>query len=304
MRALAVTALGVLATLAAAGTAEGSTLVYVCGKDLCTSDDRGRDRERLTRDGARVGGYTRPTIDRAGRRVAFKVGDPGRVFTADARLRRRTRIAPAPDGARDATQFDAAISPDGRRVAWVETRINVVFGGSDFRRYVASVRGQSPRQVAANGGRPFVSWFDASTIVREGPPADVPPLAPDQSLCLPDPATATNGVCGRVIARDPARHLRHPSVSANGRLVVATAYAPPGGDDLSIDHAGAIVVFDAATGAIRRQLTAGPNDRGPVFSPDGRSVAFERRGGIWRVAVAGGRATRVIRSGRQPAWGR
>jgi hypothetical protein len=87
----------------------------VCGRDLCTSDDRGRDRERLTRDGARVGGYTRPTIDRAGRRIAFKVGDPGRVFTADARLRRRTRIRPAPDGARDAAQFDAAISPDGRR---------------------------------------------------------------------------------------------------------------------------------------------------------------------------------------------
>jgi hypothetical protein len=258
----------------------------------------------LTRDGARVGGYTRPTIDRAGRRVAFKVGDPGRVFTADAHLRRRTRIAPAPDGARDATQFDAAISPDGRRVAWVETRINVVFGGSDFRRYVAGVGGQNPRQAAANGGRPFVSWFDASTIVREGPPADVPPLAPDQSLCLPDPTTATNGVCGTVIARDPTRHLRHPSVSPNRRLVVATAYASPGGEDLSIDHAGAIVVFDTATGAIVRQLTAGPGDRGPVFSPDGRSVAFERRGGIWRVPVAGGHATRIVRSGRQPAWGR
>ena len=85
---------------------------------------------------------------------------------------------PAPDGARDATQFDAAISPDGRRVAWVETRINVVFGGSDFRRYVADAGGRNPRQVAANGGRPFVAWFDASTIVREGPPAGAPPVAP------------------------------------------------------------------------------------------------------------------------------
>jgi hypothetical protein len=96
--------------------------------------------------------------------------------------------------ARDATQFDAAISPDGRSVAWVETRLNVVFGDSDVRRHLAGVGGQNPRQVAANGGRLFVSWFDAGTIVREGPPADVPLLAPEQSLCPPDPATATNGV--------------------------------------------------------------------------------------------------------------
>ena len=210
------------------------------------------------------------------------------MFTADARLRHRTRIVPVPDGARDATQFDAAISPDGRSVAWVETRINAVFGGSDFRRYVAGVGGQNPRQVAANGGRPFVSWFDASTIVREGPRADVPPLAPDQSLCLPDAASATNGVCGRVIARDPTRHLRHPSVSPNRRPVVATAYAPPGGDDLETDHAGAIVVFDAAAGAILRQLTAGPSDAARSSPPtDGssrssgaaRSGAYRSRAG-------------------------
>jgi len=297
-------ALTVVGTLTAAGNAAASTLVYVCGRDLCTSDDRGRDREGLTRDGARVGGYSRPTIDRAGRRVAFKLGDPGRVFTADARARRRTRIAPVPDGPRDATQLDAAISPDGRRVAWVETRINVTFGGSDFRRYVAGARGESPRQVAANGGRPFVGWFDPLTIVREGPPAEVPPLRPDQSLCLPDSATATNGVCGHVIARDPARNLRHPSVSANRRFVVATAYAPPGDDDLSIDHTGATVLFNAVTGAVVRELTRRPRDSGPVFSPDGRSVAFERNGGIWRVRVGGGGATRIVRSGRQPAWGR
>jgi len=304
MRTRGIGLLTATVVLTAASAADASTLVFVCGQDLCRSDERGRDRVRLTRDGARAGGYSRPTIDRAGRRIAFKVGDPGRVFTADARLRRRTRIAPGPGSARDATQFDAAMSPDGKRVAWVETRINVTFGGSDFRRYVATVTGASPRQVAANGGRPFVAWYDAATIVREGPPADTPPLAPDNSLCLPDPATATNGVCGRLLARDPARHLRHPSVSPDRRFVVAAAYAPPAGNDLAIDHAGAIVLFDAATGAVVRELTRGPGDGGPVFSPDGRSVAFERSGSIWRVPVAGGRATRIVRGARQPAWGR
>lgn len=292
-----------IAALAAAGSAEASTLLYVCDRDLCRSDDRGRDRVRLTRDGVRVGGYARPTIDRAGRRIAFKVGDPGRVFTADARGRRRVRIGPAPGGPPDATQYDAAISPDGRNIAWTEHRINVTFGGVDYRRYVADVRGRGARQVASNGGRPFVAWFDPTTILREGPPSDAP-TSPDQSICLPDPATETNGVCGRIIARDAERHLRHPSVSPNRRFVVAAAYAPPAGSDVSIDHAGAIVLFDTATAAAVRTLTAGPGDSGPTFSPDGRHVAFERGGAIWRVKVSGGRAVRVVRRGRQPAWGR
>ena len=107
-----------------------------------------------------------------------------------------------------------------------------------------------------------------------------------------------------VVARDPVRRLRHPSASPDRRLVVATAYAPPAGSDLAIDHPGAIVLFDAATGAVVRELTAGPGDRAPVFSPGGRSVAFERRGGLWRVPVAGGRPARIVRHGRQPAWGR
>jgi hypothetical protein len=41
--------------------------------------------------------------------------------------RRRRTSSSSCDGPSDATQFDAAISRDGRRVLWVELRINVVF---------------------------------------------------------------------------------------------------------------------------------------------------------------------------------
>jgi len=64
-------------------------------------------------------------------------------------------IGPAPDGARDATQFDIAIAADGMRVVWTELRINVVFGTIDYRRYMARFDGSDVRQVAASGGRPF-----------------------------------------------------------------------------------------------------------------------------------------------------
>jgi Tol biopolymer transport system component len=286
--------------------AAGSQITFVCGQDLCRSDGEGGGVVRLTTDGARLGGYSRPTVSRDGRRLAFKVGDPGRAYTSDALAKRRTRIAPAPDGPRDATQFDVAISPDGRRVAWVETRINVVFGSIDYRRYSATAAGAGAVQRAANGGRPFVAWFDPQSILREGVTGAAGQTAsPDQGICIPDPKTKTNGVCGRLVAFDERRHLRHPSISPNGRYLAATAYAPPGEDmDNAIERPGAIALFDTRSGRLVRDLTTGPADSGPSFSPDGRFVAFERRGSIYAVPVTGGKPRLLIRRGSQPAWSR
>lgn len=310
---LAVASLAV-ALLAAPAPAAADVVVFVCGSDLCRTGADGRGVKRLTRDGARKGGYSRPAISVRGRRLAFKLGDPGRVFTARVAargLRSVRRIGPAPDGPRDATQFDVAISPDGRRVAWVETRINVASGGIDYRRYMARVDGGDVRQVAASGGRPFVAFFDATRIMREGL-ADAYAGRPDattvdQGLCLPDPESEQNGTCGDTgpqVAFDPAgRHLRHPAASPDRRLVVASAYASDDDIDNAIDHPGSLVLFEVGTALPVRTLTPGPADGYASFSPDSRRVVFERGGAVYRIAVAGGRARRVVR-GRQPTWGR
>jgi hypothetical protein len=300
---------------AGAQTAGASNLVFVCGKDLCAAEGDGGDRVRLTRDGQARGAYTRPSLSRAGTRLAYKRGDPGRVWTARVVRRRgrivglgrRTRIEPFRDGPRDATQFDVALSADGRRVAWVELRANVVFGGFDFRRYSARTDGSDARQEASNGGRPFVAWADSADIVREGLSPGFDGEAVDQGLCVPAPQSETNGTCtagSRQLAFDPAgRHLRHPSV--NGRWLVATAYAFPGDAiDSAIERPGAIALFDTSSAAPLRDLTAGPADLYPSLSPDGRRVAFERRGAVWTVPTAGGRARRLLRGARQPTWSR
>jgi hypothetical protein len=300
---------------AGAGEAAGSNIVFVCGKDLCAAEADGSPRVRLTSDGKARGGYTRPALSRAGRRLAFKLGDPGRVWTSRVIRRRgrivglgkRTRIPPFRDGPRDATQFDVAIAPDGSRVAWVEIRANVVFGGFDFRRYSARTDGSGARQEASNGGRPFVAWYDNRSIIREGLAPGFDGAAVDQGLCIPAPRSATNGTCiagARQLAFDPGgRHLRHPSVAPGGRLLVATAYAHADPDiDTAIERAGAIALFDARSAAPLRDLTAGPADRYPSFAPNGRAVAFERRGAVWIVGTGGDRPRRVLRAARQPTW--
>ena len=305
--------------LSLAAEASASNIVFVCGKNLCAAKaERGAKRVKLTRDGARRGGYTRPSLSRSGRRLGFKLGDPGRVWTAEVKRRRgritglgrRIRIPAFRDGPRDATQFDVAISPDGRRVAWVELRANVVFGGFDFRRYAARVDGGDARQVAANGGRPFVAWFGPARIVREGFGPGYLGQTVDQGLCVPSPQSAANGTCvegSRQLAFDPAgRHLRHPSVSANRRLVVATAYAhDPDDIDTAIERPGRIALYSAVTAKPVRDLTRSTKDLYPSFAPSGKLVAFERAGSVWTVRTSGaGKARRLLRKARQPAWSR
>ncbi len=318
MGARAALAFAVLAGgLACAGSAPASTLVYVCAKNLCRSDERGKQVVALTRDGGSGGAYSRPTIATGGKRLAFKRGERGRAFTA--RLKRRslsdvTRIQPAPDGPRDATQFDVAISPDGKRVAWVEQRINVVFDTIDYRRYMANADGSSPRQVASSGGRPFVAFYDATRILREGLTEAVDAMQEgepvDAGICVPSPTTLTNGTCRGAggalqVAFDTAgRHLRHPAMSPARDRMVATAYASSESIDNAIEKPGQIVLFDARTTKLVANLTSAAGDSGPVFSPDGKRVAFTRGSSIWTVPAAGGKAKRLIARGTQPAWGR
>jgi Tol biopolymer transport system component len=302
-----------------AASAQASNVVFVCGKDLCSAASDGSARLRLTGDGAK-GGYTSPSVSRSGKRIAYTRGKRGRVFTA--RLVRRggrirglsgiRRIPPFRDGARDATQFDVALSKDGSEVAWVELRINVVFDTVDYRRYVARFDGSRARQVAASGGRPFVAWGSGSQTLREGltieTDAQQTGESVDSGLCTASPDSAQNGTCrgpgARQLAFDPSgRHLRHPDVFGN--RLVATAYAFGAGEpDNATQKPGSIVLFDAATSRPVRDLTSATTDSSPVFSPDGRRVAFERRGSVFTVRVSGGAARRLLRRAREPSWSR
>jgi hypothetical protein len=306
---------GILLALAFAAPAQAKdVVVYVCGKDLCRVAPDGKGKQRLTRDGARTGPYSRPSISRTGRRLAYRKGTRGRVYTARVarrKLRGVRRIGPAPDGARDATQFDVAISRTGKRVLWVELRINALFRTIDYRRFASAFDGSGIEQVASSGGRPFVGWFDTTRVLREGLADSVESLPDamtvDQGLCVPDPESEQNGTCGDhgpQAAYDPhGRHLRHPHVSPNGKRLVATAYRTNEQIDDAVERPGQLLLFDVATALPMRELTRGPRDLYPSFSPDGRKVIFERSGSVRVIGAGGGNAKRIVK-GVQPTWGR
>ena len=119
-------------------------------------------------------------------------------------------------------------------------------------------------------------------------------------ICLMVPVGA-DGVCERTIATDGPRTLSSPAASPDGRYLVAVA--EPWAPDFDQKFAGAIALFDPNTGARLRDLTSGPADAHPTFSPDGKQVAFRRGNDLYVVKTAGGRAKLLRRGGTEPTWG-
>jgi dipeptidyl aminopeptidase/acylaminoacyl peptidase len=77
---------------------------------------------------------------------------------------------------------DVAISPGGKRVAWVEIRANVVLGGFDFRRYSAAHPGSDIDSSIEQPGA--IALFDATTAapvrdLTDGPKDLFPSFAPN-----------------------------------------------------------------------------------------------------------------------------
>jgi hypothetical protein len=126
-------------------------------------------------------------------------------------------------------------------------------------------------------------------------------VQPDD-ICLAVPPGA-DGVCERTVATDGARTLSSAQGSPDGRFLVAVAEPWSDAQDFRQKFAGAIALFDPNSGARLRDLTAGPDDSDPVFSPDGKQVAFERGRDIYVVKTAGGQARLLRRGGARPTWG-
>jgi dipeptidyl aminopeptidase/acylaminoacyl peptidase len=88
-------------------------------------------------------------------------------------------------------------------------------------------------------------------------------------------------------------------------VVRSAAYAYDAAEpDNAIQRPGSIVLFDTTTARPVRDLTSASGDSSPVFSPDGRRVAFERRGSVYTVPVSGGARRRVLRRAHEPSWAR
>ncbi len=102
---------------------------------------------------------------------------------------------------------------------------------------------------------------------------------------------------GKVLDELPDIAYSDPSVSPDGRSVAVSC-------DQLHDGKLAICVYDVGR-RVTARLTKGPRDRYPVWSPDGREIAYLASDGIYRVAVDGSRPPWLVSThGNPTSWSR
>ncbi len=297
-------ALAAILALAGAPSAGASSIVYVCAPNLCRIDPAHPKKvAHLTRDG-RPGGpvYLSPSLSTKGTRLSFIRGN--RLYIARGDATRAHRVDEPVGTAVTRTR------PDGAQVAYIRSVNTIISPGYTYPYYSPPVYGFVPFlfvRVGAGGKATTLARSTTSTGWLRNEVLLPYPIAgsgsrPD-AICVAAPP-GSNGVCGRTVATDPqGRTLSNPAASPDGRSLVAVAEPFVAGPDYVQTFVGAIALFDPASGAFVRDLTAAHADGHPVFSPDGKQVAFTRDGALYVVPVAGGTPRLLRRRVRDPTWG-
>jgi imidazolonepropionase-like amidohydrolase/Tol biopolymer transport system component len=265
-----------------------------------------------------AGGAVRPTPSPDGKKLAFvrREGTQSKLYVKDLSSGTEKKVYDALDQDVQETWAVTGVYPN---MAWTRDSSDLVFWA-----------GGKLRRVSGTGGEarviPFRIADDRVVIDATHPTVEVAPDSfetkmPRWAEVSPDGRTvvfetlgklwtkpATGGTARRLTpAKDDAMEL-WPSWSRDGKSIVFVRWTDAG--------LGEIHVIPAAGGASRKVTTNPGHYAEPRFSPDGKTIAFERRGsggltstrwsedpGIYRIAAAGGAAERIANDGAKPQYG-
>lgn len=264
-----------------------------------------------------VGGAVRPTPSPDGKRLAFvrREGMQSKLYVKDLASGAEKKVYDALDQDVQETWAVTGVYPN---MAWTPDSREIVFWAGGKLRRVNSAGGEArtiPFSIADD--RTIV---DATHPVVEVAPDSFATQMPRWAEVSPDGRSvvfetlgklwikpATGGTARRLTAaKDDAMEL-WPSWSRDGKSLVFVRWTDGG--------MGEIHVAGSAGGASRK-ITATPGHYAePRFSPDGKTIAFERRGsggltsarwsedpGVYRIASTGGAAERISADGAKPQF--
>ncbi|MEN3749368.1 amidohydrolase family protein [Sphingomonas sp. HF-S3] len=265
-----------------------------------------------------VGGSVRPTPSPDGRSIAFVRRHQGKttLWVKDLVTGSERRIYDALD--RDVQE------------TWAVTGVYPNMGWTPDSRSLVFWAGGKIRRIDADGGnaREIAFRIDDTRVVAEAthPAIEVSPdrietKMPRWASVSPDGRQVVFETLGKLYIRPvsggTARRLTSgtdeslelwPSWSRDGRSIVFVNWT-----DAGLGHIRTI----AATGGAARTVTAAEGHYSrPAFSPDGRTIVFERGSGgelvsaragdnpgIYRIAATGGAPVRVYKDGARPQFG-
>jgi TolB protein len=230
--------------------------------ELLSIDPDGSDLRRLTRN---RGGDAFPTYTPDGRAIVFESCRPGGcgVFSMSHEGGAVARLRAVPSEAAEVTSSRSAVAFSSRL---------------DGNLYVVDLRTGRRRRLA--GGR-------RSTILEPDFSPSGDRIAFVRGVPGGGPLLYTIGRDGtgrrRLTARGSRAPLRQPAFSPDGgRLAVVRRGPLPDGE--CCDHD--VWVIDADGGGLRRVTHDAAEEWAPVFSPDGRQIAFgSYAAGRWSISV-------------------
>ncbi|HEX6377357.1 MAG TPA: amidohydrolase family protein [Allosphingosinicella sp.] len=265
-----------------------------------------------------AGGSVRPTPSPDGRKIAFvrRERAKSKLYVKDLVSGEERKVHDALDQDVQETWAVSGVYPN---MDWTPDSRSIVFwAGGKLRRVNGD--GSEAREIPfrVNDTRPVV---DAQHPQVEVAPDRFRTTMPRWAGVSPDGRQivfetlgklwvkpAGGGAARRLVKGDEAELELFPSWSRDGRTIVFVGWTDQG--------LGRIRTVAADGGAARDVTTQPGHYARPRFSPDGRTIAFEKgRGGfltspkwsenpgIYRVAAAGGEPVRVAREGAEPQFG-
>ncbi|MBO9695550.1 MAG: PD40 domain-containing protein [Sphingopyxis sp.] len=263
------------------------------------------------------GGAVRPTPSPDGKRLAFvrREGTQSKLYVKDLASGAEKKVYDALDQDMQETWAVTGVYPN---MAWTPDSRDIVFWA-----------GGKLRRVSGTGGEariiPFSINDDRMIVDATHPAVEVAPDSfatqmPRWAEVSPDGRSvvfetlgklwvkpATGGAARRLTgAKDDAMEL-WPSWSRDGKSLAFVRWTDAGMGEIHVVGAG---------GGASRRLTATPGHYAePRFSPDGKTIVFERRGsggltsgrwsedpGVYRIAATGGIAERIASDGAKPQF--
>jgi imidazolonepropionase-like amidohydrolase/Tol biopolymer transport system component len=276
------------------------------------------DSGEVTKAVSGVGGSVRPTPSPDGKSIAFVRRERARskLYVKDLASGAERKIYDSLDQDVQETWAITGVYPN---MAWTPDSKAIVFwAGGKIRRIGAD----------GNGGAviPFRVDDDRTVIDATHPQVAVAPdhfdtkmprwasVSPNGSRIVFETLgklwtkPARGGTATRLVSGDVAEFELFPSWSRDSKTIAFVGWT-----DAGLGHLRTV----AATGGSARNVIADPGHYArPVFSPDGKTIVYERgeggyltsarwsqNPGIYRVATAGGTPALVSRDGSEPQFG-
>jgi hypothetical protein len=321
-RQLLVVLLVLAATLAVAGAAHASSIVYIKGGDVWLAKPDGSGQRALTKNGTPGNPYRSPAYSDEGVVTAVRGRRDIHFFNRRGRrIRKKRDISGGPTPPYDSVIVDHAISPNGKLLAstlWITTRAESPSPGepegTDYGTSVWYTRTTNGNLLpgTTDGGQ-STTWVTNSVPVVFAPyvyhSADAwvvdldDPNNPRQwfqdraTVNVLDPSDGEPLDDGEVTRdQDKVAVVRGPNTTASSAPTMVRVYAVSN-------------LVDRPTE--RCDLRSAPNSRieSPSWSPDGGQLVWSEADGIWVTGIAEGSGDcaaapeLLISGGSQPDWG-